>query len=691
MPSTSYERPSPLFPASSAAAATTIAKTDHYTPEVNLAPPAGMTPAIKVAFPTSMSLSIPFFSRSASSTTSTSTSSGSYSYSYSCSYSTSTDLEDHDLSPMSGSFPRPGQSQGKYDHGNRQHQHGGYDHMQLSQSRSSLGSTASSVRPPLKKMPSWSSWNLGLENSRSTSSDRESAIILTRNASSDGDGDGDGEDHMDGIVSRLPLSDDQRNRTIGRRGSGRLHLDIGTWGKSPKIFLSSRSRGGGGRNNDDNDKASGKHVHANSFPLRVKPRYSSVAHKVPEAVPSDIFPPLTRVWARTNNKATEVSDIGFDRERRGSDWPPTQGRDMNLDLSGIMTLADEATEDMHNDIDNDDDDQDRVMVQPQALSDVLDEDADMSDRVDTPMEIPTMPRLDLRSRSSILSPVLDGEEEEGEGAETVAEEDADADSPETEKEKEEFFTPSPIPASLFTRTPYPSRMDDVVEHPTFDLSIFSPRPPPPPVLRGILDNLPVSPLELPVLRNSLPTFPTPVLPRDPPTSPLHMPAPRRGIPGESIESVLHPSLSRRCSIVGGDRPRRPSIPGLPRRRMSLIIRPAILPCPTPPSLLTSPKTLGSEYIPPLFSPSSISPVNSRFLSGTGNSSLPRRRGRGSMRLKLPPSYFSEGGAGLGIEPAEEKNKDEVPEKEEHVATPGTFGLEGEKERLEGEGVNPYFA
>ncbi|OCF35665.1 hypothetical protein I317_03189 [Kwoniella heveanensis CBS 569] len=671
MPTTTFERPS--LPASSN-------PPPHYTNSPASGP--ALTPAIKVSFPTSMSLSIPFFSRSSSSTTSTSMSSGSYS----CSYSTSTDLDDHDLSPLSTSFPGPDQShaqgQHKYDYSlgrgqHRQHHSSYDDRMQINPSRSSLSSNASSVRPALKKMPSWSSWNMGLESSRSgsassvgeTDRDEHNPMILSESGSSVGGG----EDGMSDMAGRTSLLDVRRGSTgMG----GRLHLDLGTWGKSPKVLLVPMKSG-----SKNNNKAS--HKHANSFPSRVKLRPSSVIHKIPQVISADIFPPLTRVWARTDdNRTTVPSDPGLDRERRGSDWPPTKGRDMNLDLSGIKTLADE-TEEVE--------DEEESKIAANRCEPFGDDNDLISDRVDTPMEIPGMPRLDLRSRSSVLSPVLDGEEGEEETDQMERTEAGLA-----ENEKEEFFTPSPMPASVFPRTPFPSRIDGSAEPPTFDLSIFSPRPPPPPVLRGILDNLPVSPLELPVLRNSA-TFPTPVFPRDPPTSPLHMPAPRRGIPGESIESVLHPSLSRRSSIVGKDRPRRPSIPGLPRRRMSLSIRPAILPCPTPPSLLVSPKTLGSEYIPPLFSPSSISPVTSRFLIGSGpggggSSSLPRRRGRGSMRLKLPPSYFSsEQGTGLGIEQEVEFREATEKVNEEHVATPGTFGLEGEKGRIQAEGVNPYFA
>ncbi|WVQ93118.1 hypothetical protein IAU59_000182 [Kwoniella sp. CBS 9459] len=673
MPTSSFERPAPSV--------AHITDSDRYTTALGTGPTPALTPAIKVSFPTSMSLSIPFFSRSSSSTTSTS----SGSYAYSCSYSTSTDIEDHDLSPLSTSFPRlslasgAGQAQGhgqghvKYEYG---HSHRSYDHMQTSPSRSSLGSNASSIRPALKKMPSWSSWNIGmgLEGSRSSSIDQAVPGPIIVSGHENENTSSDGEDVS--MIGRLSFSEsDDRKGSI----SGRFHLDIGTWGKSPRIFLTSTNK------KNKAKQASEKHASVSLPSKRIKLRSPSVIHKIPQVISPENLPPLQRVWARTEEPS--VPDInGLDRERRGSDWPPTQGRDMNLDLTGIKTLADEIVED--------DDSPQEGLIGPSCAMNVEDGDDDDTDRVDTPMDMPSMPRLDLTTRPSILSPVLDGEEEQEEEEEeeaTIEEAEAKARSGGNEND-EEFFTPSPMPASLFSRTPYPSRMEAPGEAPTFDLSIFSPRPPPPPVLRGILENLPVSPLELPTLRNSN-TFPTPVLPRDPPTSPLHMPAPRRGVPGESIESVLHPSLSRRSSIIGNDRPRRPSIPGLPRRRMSLSIRPAILPCPTPPSLLTSPKTLGSEYIPPLFSPSSITPVSSRFLYGAGSSSLPRRRGRGSMRLKLPPSYFSEAGTGPGLVIEQDQNdqNEMAKEQEEHVATPGTFGLEGERERLEAEGVNPYFA
>ncbi|WWC63929.1 uncharacterized protein I303_106534 [Kwoniella dejecticola CBS 10117] len=233
------------------------------------------------------------------------------------------------------------------------------------------------------------------------------------------------------------------------------------------------------------------------------------------------------------------------------------------------------------------------------------------------------------------------------------------------------------------------------------------------------------------------SWPTPLLSKDPPNSPhipILMPIPRRGArpgtrtPNQSIESVLNPqrivTVGRHKSLTDR-RPSRPSsgrnssitldnaisksnsishtlthtqtqdIPPTTRRRMSLIIKPAILPCPTPPSLITSPKSLGTEYIPPLFSPSSISPtsqtyfsssVSSSSLSNASISGLPIRRGRGSLKMKLPQSYFR---------PSQDSNSASVlsseEEAKEHVPTPGTFGLEGERGRWDTGNVNPYFA
>ncbi|WVW79469.1 hypothetical protein I302_101438 [Kwoniella bestiolae CBS 10118] len=653
--------------------------------------------------PTSLSLSIPFFSRSSSSTA------------YSTDLDTSLSTNSSSSSPGLGLCLHPN-----------------YLYQSQDLRKSSSSSSSRSLRPSLRKMPSWNN---------QTWSPRTSQDVYIRRGSEQSEM----TSPTDGEFVFPPGEQGRRRRSL-------MGIDFGTWGMKPKIIFSN---------------ANSKRKSLSISRLRLKSTTISSAPAIPvgqDASPSKAdegqdsendltFSPLHRVWARSGSEAQD--QIQGERERRGSDWPPTQSREMFLDLSGIPTFSGTG-------------ESNELFAEFEEFSfsdssDVGDQDVpagglpmdgmDVDEkRVDTPLEMPLIPRLNLRLRkshsSSVLSPVLDTEEEEEKYNPQTVKADVQVDvahqtenicgkaneeeeqlvemeKDENQIEIEEYYTPSFIPSSSFTslKVTYPSRSTnsnlsytkpDDTPSPVFDLSIFSPRPSQPhaPVLKGIIDGLPISPLELPSnstsLREIALSFPTPVLFRDPPNSPITtvvMPIPRRGMPNTSIESVLNAHtqqknpISRRSSLT--DRERRPSRPsttieGLPttRRRMSLILKPSILPCPTPPSLLTSPKSLDSEYIPPLFSPSSISPTSSKF-GGTAAHSLagglPVRRGRGSLKLKLPPSHFANS-AGLGFGP--EKDEGDEKEREEHVPTPGTFGLEGEKERFEGEkveGDNPYFA
>ncbi|WWD21371.1 hypothetical protein CI109_105856 [Kwoniella shandongensis] len=762
-----------------------------------LAAPVANTPSLRICIPTSISLSIPFFSRSSSSTTTTSDTYTSYTgTSFGDGDETETDQEG--ISPPIPYTPLKSTSSSGRDvvqgRGEGGHGHGTY-------------LKTGGERPGLRKMPSWTSWT----SSRSDT----------------------------GLNDVSDINDDEvEEGEATRNDKSKLHLDIGTWGRMPKVIF----------NND--------HIHTK--------RYSS-----PKVKDIETFSP------RLVSSHDDI-DIDNDRMRRGSDWPPTIARTMKLDLSGIPTFAEEmissvsASSGVHVDRDiasTGNSGQDAGLVSGTGSRGVI---ASCQSRVDTPIGMPVVHRLDLKSHVSKLERTLDEADEEMDSehmsesttstqqrkstpddkinASVLVLEDGRrpptidrvAADPEPEAE-EEFFTPVPVPASLFLSHPaLPSRsplgtapttsctdnhptfeqrdrsqshlIDDTLS-PIFDLSIFSPRPaiPRAPVLRGIglLDQMteietPISPLELPSCCTrprteaiSMP-MPTPILPRNAPCSPTDTGTdtdnishrsefPRNVFPSfydkqpgltrygslrgmgmgpkrswASISSVLTPSdssiqtdemkrplarastttTSRRQSsglpsLMNGGCGRGPnrsnSISGLPpsgggsRRRMSLILRPEILPCPTPPSLLTSPKTLGMEYLT-LFSPTSncTSPIGSRFRSlgtasasggGPGSGGLPSRRGRGSMRLSLGnvlsplpnaviETQVDEGasrgakakdgsivdgagagvGAGLGLDFV-----DTVEVEEEHVATPGTFGLEGEAERLVSAGLNPYFA
>ncbi|WRT69176.1 uncharacterized protein IL334_006160 [Kwoniella shivajii] len=652
------------------------------------------TAPVSVSIPTSVSLSIPFFSRTSSST------------------SSSTDLETSYSSSSYSSSSSPGFAIGGPT---------GLDLRNLNLNNPYSVSTSrsnSNSRPSLIKMPNWSTWSARSSEdiARRGSTDTEISMSVTSEMDNvkfnidhhndeDDDDDVDDNDNDNGNGERV----DKGSSIKGFR------VDFGTWSRKPKIILSKR-------NPFKADKLNLKSFSSPKKELKTVKLVNQKNHnKV--LVEETEFHALERVWARSEEQK--------ERERRGSDWPPTLPREMVLDLSGIPNFTGDTIDSViEADAKDGEKPTTRIENETERSTKAAEEGEEEEEgltapRIDTPLEMPIVPRLHLRrSHSSFLSPVLDTEEEE------------EVPQPKEEEKEEDLFVHTHYPSrtaftasafipaptstasaqiSALSYRPHPIGAKETVsdESPKFDLSIFSPRPPPPPVLKGIIDSIPISPLELPSLtyQNLTMTFPTPVLPRDPPTSPLTtststrttttmatamvMPIPRKGGPADSIESVLNPVTRRGSNASTLERDRRSSRPssiagsGLPRRRMSLIIKPSILPCPTPPSLLTSPKTLGSEYIPPLFSPSSISPTHSRFNdSGNGPSGLPGRRGRGSLRLKLPPSHFAES-AGLGFGPT--PGKKEEQDKEEHIPTPGTFGLEGENERIEQESINPYFA
>ena len=177
--------------------------------------------------------------------------------------------------------------------------------------------------------------------------------------------------------------------------------------------------------------------------------------------------------------------------------------------------------------------------------------------------------------------------------------------------------------------PQPS-LEDASEG--FDLDIFSPCVSHAPVLRGIVDHLPVSPLEMPNPRVSMMTL----LDKRPYRSSEKFSSPT-STPISNVEEQTMPSLGQAASnwskpTASGpttkntpDSPARPSsgLHRLPRgsyppsasspsifpassyantlpfaRRHSAIIRPPVLHSPTPPSLIVSPRSLGTPLIPP---------------------------------------------------------------------------------------------
>ncbi|WWC91111.1 uncharacterized protein L201_006052 [Kwoniella dendrophila CBS 6074] len=694
------------------------------------------SPPTHLSVPSSISLSIPFFSRSSTSTTNTTSS---YSYSSSelqTSYSDFSNDNDNDNYDYN-------------DHHRSQHSFNTYlnPNFRLVDPKSqslhkSFSNTSSirSIRPELKKMPSWNNQTWSPRSSTEFGTSQRDFIDFQRRQSDESDNSTtsdvrahDGKD--------VESNDDGRRR----KRTSLIKLDFSTWGRKSKNIFSSPKK--------NSISISSFKIKSNSIDSRFEKegQFHSDGSNA-----DDTFNPLQRVWARRDDELIE-------RERRGSDWPPTRTRELtlNLSLTSIPTFIDE-----NNDLTN--------TTSSEGAEQSSSSEIPFTQRVDTPLEMPFLPKLNLRkSHSSVLSPVLDGEEEveeetkidntEIESNKIKQEED---NSPKPDTEKEEFFTPCFNPSSSFNKSTYPSRLGrstvNVVSainketeiqrnieesSPIFDCSIFSPRPdskilPRAPILKALDRNdspsLPISPLDLPSISSfSSVLFPTldntskisnitetqteidtKVGADNSSPSSIIIPTPRRSLPDQSIESILNPSLVQmslgRKSSLTERRPssrtsfglpstvstESPSLGVLPRRRMSVIIRPSVLPCPTPPSLLTSPKTLGNEYLPsfnsnvPLFSPCSISPTQSIFNSQTSSlalggsiSGLPIRRGRGSLKMKLPPSYLgNSNGLGLGSE----KN-DQEPEKEEHIPTPGTFGLESEKDKMDQVEVNPYFA
>lgn len=275
----------------------------------------------------------------------------------------------------------------------------------------------------------------------------------------------------------------------------------------------------------------------------------------------------------------------------------------------------------------------------------------------------------------------------------------------------------------------------------FDLDIFSPRVSKAPVLRGIIDSLPVSPLQLSNPRESVMTLvdnrqcPSSAKPTTPTSSSIckaeewPMPAPRQGasdwnrpngnigISGNTSRSSVRPPpvLYRlpRASYPCSAGP--PSIfppsnsSTLPfTRRHSAIIRPPILPTPTPPSLIVSPRSLGTPLIPPgPTSPSRLdtiaglppaSLVASTVAVGRRVSDRVRRHSIVVRVGDVPPT------GGLGMGPISEVKNGFRPKRSKETTslsaaaiktrapTPATFGLDGEAEiRLVAEGDESYYA
>lgn len=345
------------------------------------------------------------------------------------------------------------------------------------------------------------------------------------------------------------------------------------------------------------------------------------------------------------------------------------------------------------------------------------------ERMATPLNMPILPsRLHSRTTPCKLATMEEG------GSDSP---NADTDG---ENEVDEWFTLGPIPSSIFPSIakllPTPSSKPKLTITPVhvpkpkaetldnspadisldFNLDIFSPRMPSVPTIRGLMDALGNLPLELPSPDTGRPSlmalfakgsFPTPLIQRNPASSPVvsasetgMMPS-LGGIATEIISTSPKPrsgSLSPQSRLDLLKSPKGFTSPHLSGRRMSAIIRPPILPTPTPPFLLSSPRSLGTPIIP-----NTLSPSNKRHSLGRsgGYSSLPfvidastkRHRPSRAMNALSPSGSLSLGGLGLGMI---ERGEGEVSK--EHIATPGTFGLEGEAERrLVTEGVNPYFA
>lgn len=186
-----------------------------------------------------------------------------------------------------------------------------------------------------------------------------------------------------------------------------------------------------------------------------------------------------------------------------------------------------------------------------------------------------------------------------------------------------------------------------------DLDIFSPRVPPAPTLRGLMNGLPISPLELPSPAAERPSmmalftrqsFPAPVILRNPASSPVVSTSTSRTMPsfaGVAEEFASASSSSPKPRSVSTRSPGKLMSP-YTGRRMSAIIRPPILPTPTPPSLLTSPRALGTTTI--------ITPSPERNKTSLGRSSVypclhqvdtGSKRRPGRARIALSPSGCSD--------------------------------------------------
>ncbi|CAD6573405.1 MAG: hypothetical protein TREMPRED_000820 [Tremellales sp. Tagirdzhanova-0007] len=335
-----------------------------------------------------------------------------------------------------------------------------------------------------------------------------------------------------------------------------------------------------------------------------------------------------------------------------------------------------------------------------------------SDCADMPLNLSTLADLASRSIPCPLPTTKDSD------ASTPEDED-DAEA-ENYAEVDEFFTPGAIPSSIFpsiatllpTSIPTPlvgtvslpvsKAIPQSLENaptdfsPDLNLDIFSPRLPAAPRLRGIMYSLPISPLQLPppdASRSSMFAIlaeyagPTSVTPNDLVTTQILSASDCTAMP--SLEAGLV-SLSR--PRVGLERSPRVRLAG---RRLSAVIRPPILPSPTPPSLLSSPRALGTPVLSPCISPcprrSSYGSYGRSFASSyLAGTSFKRRRPDRGMMVVSPSGSSEVGGLGFG-EIVKKAGVHEGPSLE-HVPTPGTFGLEGEAERrMITEGVNPYFA
>jgi hypothetical protein len=338
---------------------------------------------------------------------------------------------------------------------------------------------------------------------------------------------------------------------------------------------------------------------------------------------------------------------------------------------------------------------------------------------------------------------------------------------------DDYFTPPTIPTSMLhahpSLPPHPtfprvtarrdwqnlrslptpsSKVSEVQSNPKdgaagFDLDIFSPRVSHAPVLRGIIDSLPVSPLELPSSRVSLMTlldnrsYPSSALPTSPTSSPISN-AEERTMPslGQVASDWTKPTVTEPTPRNTPDSPARPSssLYRLPRgsyptstsspsifpsssytntlpftRRHSAIIRPPILPSPTPPSLIMSPRSLGTPLIPPgptspsrLDTIAGLPPASLVAATVTLGRRVSDRNRRPSIAVRMGETRPTAGlgmgsmsGAGSGFRhkgPVESPTLARAESSKKRVPTPGTFGLEGEAEkRLVMEGDNPYFA